>query len=242
MRQLIAGNWKMNGLRAMARALATEIAAAGDLSCDLVLFPPATLLTEVAAICAGTPVGVGAQDCSEHPPGARTGDIAAAQVVDAGGNWVILGHSERRAVHGETDAQVNAKVSAATAAGLRTIVCVGESEAERDAGTQDDVVKTQLAGSLPAGFAGVVAYEPVWAIGTGKHAEPPQVAAMHAHIRGCIGPGIAILYGGSVTPANAASLLCLPDVGGALVGGASLDAARFLAIARAALPTLPSDA
>ncbi len=140
-------------------------------------------------------------------------------------------------MHGETDALVRAKVLAATAAGLRVIVCVGESEAERDAGQENDVVKNQLAGSLPDGFAGVVAYEPVWAIGTGKHAEPDQVAAMHAHIRSCIGPGSAILYGGSVTPANAAQLLCLPEVGGALVGGASLDASRFLAIARAALPT-----
>ncbi len=231
MRQLIAGNWKMNGLRAMGHALAKEIAAAGDLPCDLALFPPATLLTDIVAVCAASTVAVGAQDCSENPPGARTGDIAAAQVVDAGGTWVILGHSERRAVHGETDAQVRAKVLAATAAGLRTIVCVGESEAERDSGQENDVVARQLDGSLPEGFAGVVAYEPVWAIGTGKHAEPEQVAAMHAHIRGCVGPGIAILYGGSVTPANAAQLLCLPEVGGALVGGASLDASRFLAIA-----------
>ena len=235
MQQLIAGNWKMNGLRAQARALAGAVAAVA-FRCEVALFPPATLLAAVAEICAGGAVGVGGQDCSPFGVGARTGDVAASQLVDAGASWVLLGHSERRAGHAETDALVRSKVVAATAAGLRPIVCVGEHLADREAGRQDDVVAAQLAGSLPDGFDGVVAYEPVWAIGTGRVAEPEQVAAMHAHVRALVGPGVRILYGGSVTPANAATLLALPEVGGALVGGASLVAESFLAIADAALP------
>jgi triosephosphate isomerase len=245
MRQLIAGNWKMNGLRAEAAAIATPLAAAA-VACDLLVCPPATLIASVAELLAGSPVAVGGQDCHAKPSGAHTGDISAAMLRDAGAGWVILGHSERRADHGETDAEVRAKTLAAVAAGLTPIVCVGETEAQRAAGQAEAVIGAQLDGSLPPGFAqgdkgGVVAYEPVWAIGTGRTATVDDVAAMHAHIRatllrllGPAGGGVRILYGGSVKPDNAASLLAVAEVGGALVGGASLKAADFLAIARAA--------
>lgn len=244
MRQLIAGNWKMNGLLAEALALASDVAAGAEgLSCDLLVCPPATVIEPVVAELAGAPIAVGGQDCHHASSGAHTGDISATMLRDAGATWVILGHSERRADHAETDAQVAAKVAAAVAAGLAPIVCVGETEAERLAGRQEAVVGAQLAGSLPAGFAGVVAYEPIWAIGTGRTPTEADVAAMHGFIRavllrhlGAAGGGLRILYGGSVKPSNAAALLALPEVGGALVGGASLVAADFLAIARAALP------
>jgi len=243
MRQLIAGNWKMNGLLAEAMTLAKAIAAgAGGLPCDLLVCPPATVIRPLAGTLAGTPVAVGGQDCHGAASGAHTGDIAAAMLRDAGATWVILGHSERRNDHAETDAQVAAKVAAAVAAGLAPIVCVGETEAERLAGRQEAVVGGQLAGSLPRDFAGVVAYEPVWAIGTGRTPTEADVAAMHSFIRavllrqlGAAGRGVRILYGGSVKPSNAALLLALPEVGGALVGGASLVGADFLAIARAAV-------
>jgi triosephosphate isomerase len=244
MRQLIAGNWKMNGSLTMAGGLANALRAAaadGALPCDLLVCPPATLVTTAAHALQGSPVAVGGQDCHAKTSGAHTGDISAAMLRDCGATHVILGHSERRADHGETDAQVRAKVEAAVAAGLVPIVCVGETEAQRVAGEQDVVVAGQLAGSLPDGFAGVVAYEPVWAIGTGRTPTEADVAAMHAHIRavlvarlGAAGAGVRILYGGSVKPSNAASLLALPEVGGALVGGASLVAEDFLGIARAA--------
>ncbi len=244
MRQLIAGNWKMNGLLAEALGLAGDVAAGAEgLSCDLLVCPPATVIEPVVAELAGAPIAVGGQDCHQAASGAHTGDVSAAMLRDAGATWVILGHSERRTNHAETDALVRAKVAAAVAAGLAPIVCVGETEAERLAGQQESVVGAQLAGSLPAGFAGVVAYEPVWAIGTGRTATEADVAAMHGFIRavllrhlGAAGRGVRILYGGSVKASNAASLLALPEVGGALVGGASLVAADFLAIARAALP------
>jgi triosephosphate isomerase len=244
MRQLIAGNWKMNGLLAEAMALAKAVAAgAGGLSCELLVCPPATVIRPVAGALAGTPVAVGGQDCHGAASGAHTGDIAAAMLRDAGASWVILGHSERRSNHGETDAQVAAKVAAAVAGGLMPIVCVGETEAERLAGRQEAVVGTQLAGSLPRDFGGVVAYEPVWAIGTGRTPTAADVAAMHGFIRsvllrhlGGAGQGARILYGGSVTATNAGSLMALGEVGGALVGGASLVAANFLGIARAARP------
>ncbi len=244
MRQLIAGNWKMNGLLAEALGLAGDVAAGAEgLSCDLLVCPPATVIEPVVAELAGAPIAVGGQDCHQAASGAHTGDVSAAMLRDAGATWVILGHSERRTNHAETDALVRAKVAAAVAAGLAPIVCVGETEAERLAGQQESVVGARLAGSLPAGFAGVVAYEPVWAIGTGRTATEADVAAMHGFIRavllrhlGAAGRGVRILYGGSVKASNAASLLALPEVGGALVGGASLVAADFLAIARAALP------
>ncbi|MCW3475438.1 triose-phosphate isomerase [Limobrevibacterium gyesilva] len=242
MRQLIAGNWKMNGLLDEASAIVGPLRRGADgLGCDLLVCPPATMVMTVAHILVGSAVAVGGQDCHARPNGAHTGDVSARMLRDAGASWVILGHSERRADHGESDAAVRAKAAAAVAAGLTPIVCVGETEAERAAGRETAVVGAQLAGSLPEGFAGVVAYEPVWAIGTGRTATEADVAAMHAFIRdelvrllGAAGAGVRILYGGSVKPSNAAALLAVPEVGGALVGGASLNAADFLAIAQAA--------
>ena len=247
-RQLIAGNWKMNGLSMAATRLAGAIRAAVTAApppCDLLICPPFTLVGRLAHVMLGSGVAVGAQDCHAKPAGAHTGDVSAAMLKDAGATAVILGHSERRAGHGETDGQVRAKAEAALAAGLAPIVCVGETLAEREAGRQEQVVAAQLAGSLPDGFAaaGVVAYEPVWAIGTGITPTEADIAAMHAMIRRLLGerfgaPGgrVAILYGGSVKPSNAAGILALPEVGGALVGGASLVAEDFLAIAAAAQP------
>jgi triosephosphate isomerase (TIM) len=242
MRQLIAGNWKMNGLAEEAAAIVGPLrSGANGLACDLLVCPPFTQIAPIAKILTGSAVAVGGQDCHTDEKGAHTGDISAAMLRDAGASWVILGHSERRQDHHESDALVHAKTKAAVAAGLTPIVCVGETEAQRAAGAQNDVVGGQLAGSLPAGFAGVVAYEPIWAIGTGKTATEADVAAMHLFIRetlvkllGQTGGGIRILYGGSVRPANAGSLLAVPHVGGALVGGASLKSEEFLGIARAA--------
>ena len=243
MRQLIAGNWKMNGAPAMASALLAALRAAGPLACDLLVCPPATLLATAAQALQGSPIAVGGQDCHARPSGAHTGDISATMLRDAGATHVILGHSERRADHAETDAQIRAKVEAAIAAGLTPIVCVGETEAQRLAGRANDIIAAQLAASLPDAFTGIVAYEPVWAIGTGRTPTEADVAAMHAHIRatlvarlGPAGTTLRILYGGSVKPANAAVLMALPEVGGALVGGASLLAEDFLGIARAAKP------
>jgi triosephosphate isomerase len=242
MRQLIAGNWKMNGLSWEAAAIVEPLRGGAEgLACELLVCPPFTRIATVAKMLAGSLVAVGGQDCHANEKGAHTGDISAAMLRDCGASWVILGHSERRQDHHESDALVQAKTRAATEAGLSPIVCVGETEAQRGSGQQNAVVGGQLAGSLPAGFAGVVAYEPVWAIGTGKTATEDDVAAMHLFIRetlvkqlGTAGEGVRILYGGSVRPANAASLLGVPHVGGALVGGASLKAEEFLGIARAA--------
>ncbi len=241
MRQLIAGNWKMHGLTAEAVAIVTPLLDAGELVRDLLVCPPATQIAAMARILAGSRVAVGGQDCHAQTHGAHTGDISAAMLRDAGASFVILGHSERRQNHGEADALVRAKTLAAVTAELTPIVCVGETGAERQAGREAAVVGSQLDGSLPDHFAGVVAYEPVWAIGTGRTATEADVAAMHAFIRGQLvvrfgeaGQEIRILYGGSVRPANAASLLAIPHVGGALVGGASLKAEDFLGIARAA--------
>jgi triosephosphate isomerase len=241
MRQLIAGNWKMNGKRADGTALAGKLRdAVGGLEADVLVCPPATLLVTIAEALQGSPVAVGAQDSHAKASGAHTGDISAAQIADTGATWVILGHSERRADHDESNSDVQAKTRAAVAAGLKPIVCVGETEAERVAGVQNDVVAAQVVGSLPTDFAGVVAYEPVWAIGTGRTPSEDDVAEMHANIRSTLvshlgeaGRGVLILYGGSVKPSNAAALLALPEVGGALVGGASLVADDFLAIAHA---------
>ena len=245
--QLIAGNWKMNGLAETAAQIVAPLRRGCDgLACEVLVCPPATLVSTVAHMLVGSPVMVGGQDCHAKPSGAHTGDVSAPMLRDAGAAWVIVGHSERRADHGETDAVVRAKAEAAVAAGLRPIVCVGETEAERSSGRETEVVGRQLAGSLPDGFAGVptagvVAYEPVWAIGTGRNATEDDVRAVHAFIRGelqkrfgAAGAAIRILYGGSVRPANAASLLAVPEVGGALVGGASLKAEDFLGIAKAA--------
>ena len=242
MRQLIAGNWKMNGLLAEATELATALRQGCDgLGCDLLVCPPATVLHPVGQALAGSPIALGGQDCHAEPRGPHTGDIAAPMLRDAGASWVILGHSERRAEHHETDDIVRAKVLAATEAGLTPIVCVGESDEQRQSGRETEVVGWQISGSVPKGFAGVIAYEPIWAIGTGHTATEADVATMHAFIReelvrqfGWAGEAIRILYGGSVKPDNAAAILAVPHVGGALVGGASLMAADFLAIARAA--------
>ncbi|MEJ0025901.1 MAG: triose-phosphate isomerase [Rhizomicrobium sp.] len=236
MRQLIAGNWKMNGLaaalgeiEALARALQV-----GPPSCDVLICPPATLVARAAAL--GTAIAIGGQDCRAEPSGAFTGDISAEMLKDAGASAVIVGHSERRQYHGETDAAVAAKAKAAWRAGLLAVICIGETEAERDAGRAHDVCKTQLAGSVPDGATPrntAIAYEPVWAIGTGKTPTTPDIAQMHAHIRACLGQPLRILYGGSVKPSNAREILALSDVGGALVGGASLKAADFLTIVAA---------
>jgi triosephosphate isomerase (TIM) len=242
MRQLIAGNWKMNGLSEEAAAIVNPLrGGSGGLACDLLVCPPFTQIAAVAGILAGSVVAVGGQDCHASEKGAHTGDISAGMLRDVGASWVIVGHSERRHDHHETDALIQAKTKAAIGAGLTPIVCVGETEAQRAADEHNSVIGGQLAGSLPPGFAGVVAYEPVWAIGTGKTATEADVAAMHLFIRetlvtqlGQVGGGIRILYGGSVRPANAGSLLAVPHVGGALVGGASLKAEEFLGIAKAA--------
>jgi triosephosphate isomerase len=247
MRPLIAGNWKMNGLTAPSAALAAAIRDGAGRdgvggACDLLVCPPFTQIGAVAAALAGSAVAVGGQDCAPDPDGAHTGDISAPMLRDAGASWVILGHSERRGDHAETDELIRRKVQAAQAQGLTPIVCVGETDEQRGGGRETEVVGWQLSGSLPEDFAGVIAYEPVWAIGTGKVPDAHDVAQMHAFIREELvrqfmdrGAGFRILYGGSVKPGNAAVLLAVPEVGGALVGGASLEAADFLAIARAAM-------
>jgi triosephosphate isomerase len=242
-RPLIAGNWKMHGTLASVRELAEGVAAGQAAGADLLVCPAFVHLTTVAALLDGTPVALGAQDCHANPKGAHTGDISAAMLADLGAGFVILGHSERRADHAESDAVVLAKAEAALVSVLTPIVCVGESEAQRVSGEAEEVVAAQLAGSLPAGFAaagGVVAYEPVWAIGTGRTPTEADIAAMHARIRaeleqrfGAAGSTLRILYGGSVKPGNAKAILALPHVDGALVGGASLVASDFLGIATA---------
>ncbi|WP_203074128.1 triose-phosphate isomerase [Falsiroseomonas ponticola] len=243
-RPLIAGNWKMHGTLREAAALAEAVragAVAEALPAELLVCPPFLHVQVLAAAMLGQPVAVGAQDCHAAAKGAHTGDIAAPMLRDVGATYVILGHSERRADHGETDAVVRAKTVAALAAGLVPVVCVGETEAERLAGQAEAVVSRQLADSLPDGFAGVVAYEPVWAIGTGRTPTEADIAAIHGTIRAALaarfgeaGARTRILYGGSMKPGNAKGILALPNVDGGLVGGASLVAADFLAIARAA--------
>jgi len=250
-RPLIAGNWKMHGTLREAGLLAEAVrAGAAGLPAELLICPPFLHVPSLVAAMAGGPVAVGAQDCHAATKGAHTGDVAAPMLRDAGATHVILGHSERRADHAETDAVVRAKVQAALAAGLVPVACVGETEAERLAGQAEAVVRRQLAESLPddfagivapAGGAGIVAYEPVWAIGTGRTPTESDIAAIHATIRetlvarfGAAGQATRILYGGSMKPGNAKAILALPNVDGGLVGGASLVAADFLAIAAAA--------
>lgn len=243
-RPFIVGNWKMNGLRAsLAEARAIDRGAARQPGVRVAIAPPFTLIAAMAE--QAETMSIGGQDCHARASGAHTGDVAAAMLADAGASFVILGHSERRADHGESDAAVRAKAEAALAAGLEVIVCVGETEAQRDAGQAEAVVCAQLDGSLPRG-EGIatrvtVAYEPVWAIGTGRVPSVADVGAIHRAIRvrlqaiyGGDGAGIAILYGGSVNPGNAAELLAADEVGGALVGGASLTAENFLPIVTAA--------
>jgi triosephosphate isomerase len=243
-RPLVAGNWKMNGSRASLSEIAAMRRAvdAGEAgAAEVAVCPPATLLAGAAAILQGGALNLGAQDCHAADSGAFTGDISAPMLRDAGATCVIVGHSERRAGHGESDAVVRAKAEAAHRAGLTAILCVGETRAEREGGRAVEVVSGQLRGSLPAKATPadlVVAYEPVWAIGTGLTPTPADVADMHGAIRallseiyGQAGARTRILYGGSVKPANAGELLGLANVDGALVGGASLKAADFMAIA-----------
>ncbi len=240
MRQkLAAGNWKMNGTGA---SLAELEALAGShpapKGTDILICPPATLLSRAAEATRGIAVQIGGQDCHAAGSGAHTGDLSAEMLVDAGATAVILGHSERRADHAETDADVRAKTEAAIAAGLTAVVCIGETLEEREAGETLAVVGTQLTGSLPDGMTGanlVVAYEPVWAIGTGKVPTLDQIAEVHDFLRAElaarfgteIADGIRLLYGGSVKPGNAAEIFAVSNVDGALVGGASLTAADF---------------
>ena len=244
-RKLIAGNWKMNGLKGTGDELARDLAARARASapdCDLLVCPPAQLLIPVGEALAGSPVQLGAQDCHAEPSGAHTGDIAAPMLADAGCSHVIVGHSERRSNHGEADGLVRAKAAAAVAVGLTPIVCVGETETERAAGRALAVIEGQIRGSLPEGGGSdlpVVAYEPVWAIGTGRTATQGDIAEAHGHIRALLksiygedaGGAVRILYGGSVKPDNAAEILAVAEVDGALVGGASLKAEDFWAIA-----------
>jgi triosephosphate isomerase len=244
LRPYIVGNWKMNGTRAtLAEARAIDRAAARHPAVDVALAPPFTLVMAMAE--AVQEIAVGGQDCHAKSAGAFTGDVSPAQLADAGARFTIVGHSERRTLHGESDALVRAKAEAALGEGLGVIVCVGETEAERDAGQAEAVVASQLAGSLPGADAPVdrisVAYEPVWAIGTGRVPSLEDVGAMHRAIRarldaayGAAGAGVRILYGGSVNAGNALELLGADEVSGALVGGASLTAESFSAIIAAA--------
>jgi triosephosphate isomerase len=241
MRQLIAGNWKMNGLvrsldgiRAVRDALLATPRPA-----DVLICPPATLIAGAVEAAQGA-FSIGAQDCHAEAAGAFTGDLSAEMLKDAGAVAVIVGHSERRQLHGETSAQIAAKASAARRAGLLAIVCVGETETDRQGGSAQQVCFDQLTQSVPDGAASdntVIAYEPVWAIGTGRTPTAPEIEEMHRHVRDCLvrrfgadAGAIRILYGGSVKPANASKILCLDCVDGALVGGASLKASDFLTI------------
>ena len=239
-RPLVAGNWKMNGLSAWVSELRKIAVGVDNLGgADIAICPPATLIADFARAAEGSRVAIGGQDCHALPSGAYTGDISAEMLKDAGAQLVIVGHSERRQYHGETDEIVRAKARAARRAGLVAIVCVGETAAERDAGHARPVVRAQLEGSLPSGAADfVIAYEPVWAIGSGQTPTPGDAADMHGFIRqylcsryGEAGQGTRILYGGSVKPSNAKELMQVENVNGALVGGASLKAEEFLAIA-----------
>ena len=242
-RPLVAGNWKMHGLSAdlsEVRSLLDLLAAGPRPEADVMVCPPATLLFQTAVVLSGSIVALGAQDCHPEAQGAHTGDISAEMLADAGATAVIVGHSERRTNHGETDAMVAAKAAAAHRAGLKAIICIGETGQERRNGVTLGVVNRQLEGSLPPSCTAantVIAYEPVWAIGTGWTPTPEDVAAVHEFIRGRLqddlgeeGRGIRILYGGSVKPKNARELLAVANVDGALVGGASLKATDFYAI------------
>ena len=244
-RPLVAGNWKMNGLRASAAELGKVMVGAGDLwtKVDLMICPPATLIMMFAQAAAGSKIEIGGQDCHAEPSGAFTGDISAEMLADLGAKAVIVGHSERRTLHKETDAEVRAKSQAAWRAGLTAIVCIGETRAEREAGHTLSVLGGQLDTSLPDGVSAarlVVAYEPVWAIGTGLTPTIADVAQAHEFIRkriverhGAAARAVRVLYGGSVKPSNAKELMTVANVDGALVGGASLNAEDFLGIAAA---------
>ena len=245
-KMLIAGNWKMNGLTADSVALATEIKAAVKAkkrACEFLVCPPFTMLSTVKKALRGVKVALGAQDCHFNEKGAHTGDVSPLMLVDAGCSYVILGHSERRADHGESNELVCKKAEAANKAGLKTVICIGETLEQRDNGQTVAVCSEQVLGSVPASATAadtVIAYEPVWAIGTGKTPTAEDVEEVHAAVRKVLakklGKGVAnkmrILYGGSVKPSNAKEFLSLPDVDGALIGGASLKADDFLAIAK----------
>ena len=243
-RPLIAGNWKMNGLKAAMAEFESMVAGAPSVAAkaDLLVCPPATLVAAFAEKARGTAVAVGAQDCHPKPWGAHTGDISAEMLADAGAKAIIVGHSERRADHGESDQLVRQKTEAVWRAGLVAVVCIGESEEQRNAGQTLDILRGQLSLSLPDASTAnnlVVAYEPIWAIGTGRTPTAADVEQIHKFIRDLLterfkgeGSKMRILYGGSVKPSNAAELMAIANVDGALVGGASLKAADFLAIAQ----------
>ena len=248
-RTLIAGNWKMNCLsddaQALAGGLAAKLNAAGDVNFEMLVCPPAVLIPVVTAAVAGSSMQVGGQDNHANAKGAHTGDTSAAQLKDAGCGYAIVGHSERRTDHAESDAIVNAKGAAAQAEGLVAVVCIGETEAQRDAGQTLDVNGSQIAGSVPDGSTAantVIAYEPVWAIGTGRTPTSGEVQEVHAFIRAELAKKIGqaeadktrILYGGSMNPGNAKELLALADVDGGLIGGASLKVDDFWAVASSA--------
>jgi len=236
-RKLAAGNWKMNGTAGNLAEIDAIAKAHPSPSCDVLICPPATLLSRLSDRTSGTAIQSGGQDCHAATSGAHTGDTSAQMIADAGGSHVIVGHSERRADHGETDADIAAKAQAVWAAGLVAVICVGETLAEREAGQTINIVAGQLAGSIPDGASSentVIAYEPVWAIGTGKVPTLDEIAAVHSDVRarlmtrfGASGDDMPILYGGSVKPSNADNIFGVPHVNGALVGGASLKAEDF---------------
>ncbi|HQU67228.1 MAG TPA: triose-phosphate isomerase [Albidovulum sp.] len=241
--KLAAGNWKMNGTAASLTEIDALAAAVKGAGCEVLICPPATLIAQMAWKAKDSNVLVGGQDCHPMTSGAHTGDIAAAMLADAGASHVILGHSERRADDGESDATVRAKAEAAAAAGLVRIICVGETEGERDAGQTLAVIGSQLDGSVPDGATAadtVIAYEPVWAIGTGRTPTLEQIAEVHDFLRdrltrrfGADAKGMRLLYGGSVKPSNAVEIFAVSNVDGALVGGASLKATDFAGIVSA---------
>ena len=238
-KKLIAGNWKMNGNLEANDALVRAVAAGmKDAACDVAVCVPAPYLAQLQMLRHGSALELGAQDVSSHESGAFTGETSAAMLKEFGVRFCVVGHSERRQYHGENDALVAEKAKAALAHGITPIVCVGETLAEREAGHTEEVVKRQLAAVIHVNghciSEIVVAYEPVWAIGTGRTATPEQAQAVHAFLRKEVQSGTPILYGGSVKPQNAAAIFAMPDVDGGLIGGAALVAADFLAIARAA--------
>jgi triosephosphate isomerase len=247
MRQLIAGNWKMHGLAGQlpeVLGIATSAEAASSYA-DILICPPATFIARAAVAAAGR-MAIGGQDCSAEAQGAFTGDISTAMLLDAGASAVIVGHSERRHYHGETNEIVSAKAATASHAGLLTIICIGETQAQRKAGETFSVCDDQIAQSLPDGMnlaATAIAHEPLWAIGSGRVPSSQEIVDVHEHIRKCLvarfgadGKSVRILYGGSVKPDNAREILALPEVDGALIGGASLKAADFDAIVRSVGP------
>lgn len=237
-RKLAAGNWKMNGTGASLAELSALVALHPDPACDMLICPPATLIQRATTLVKGSALAIGGQDCHAKETGAHTGDICTAMLVDAGATYVIVGHSERREDHGETDEVVCAKAKAAVAGGLTAVICVGESLADREAGRTLDIIGAQLAGSVPdevSGDSAVIAYEPIWAIGTGKVPTLDEIAEVHDFIRAQlterfgaeVADTIRLLYGGSVKPGNAAEIFAVSNVDGALVGGASLKAVDF---------------